>query len=79
MLDDFLFIGTPSSPECYSSLLAFYVLAKDIGLPIKSEKTVYPTTILTFLGLELDTVQFQVRLPNDKLIQLQSEINKFQN
>lgn len=79
MLDDFLFIGAPSSPECYSSLLAFYVLAKDIGLPIKSEKTVYPTTILTFLGLELDTVQFQVRLPNDKLIQLQSEIKKFQN
>lgn len=74
MLDDFLFIGAPSSPECYSSSLAFYVLAKDIGLPIKSEKTVYPTTILTFLGLELDTVQFQDRLPNGKLIQLQTEI-----
>lgn len=51
MLDDFLFIGARSSPECYSSLLAFYVLAKDIGLPIKSEKTVYPTTTLTLLGL----------------------------
>lgn len=49
VLDDFLFVGPPRSPDCYSSLLAFYSLAKDINLPIKSEKTVYPTTTLTYL------------------------------
>lgn len=79
VLDDFLFVGSPRSPDCYSSLLAFYSLAKDINLPIKSEKTVYPTTTLTFLGLELDTLKFEIRLPTDKLERLKSEIKAFQN
>jgi hypothetical protein len=57
--------------------MAFHVLAKQIGLPIKAEKTVYPTTKLTFLGLELDTLSYQIRLPQDKLDQLKSEIQKF--
>lgn len=77
--DDFLFFGTPRSPDCYSSLLAFYSLAKDINLPIKSEKTVYPTTTLTLLGLELDTLKFEIRLPADRLERLKSEIKAFQN
>lgn len=75
----FLFVGPPRSPDCYSSLLAFHSLAKDINLPIKSEKTVYPTTTLTFLGLELDTLKFEIRLPIDKLDRLKSEIKAFQN
>ncbi|XP_078333005.1 uncharacterized protein LOC144625574 [Crassostrea virginica] len=79
VLDDFLFIGPPNASVCYSSLLAFYSLAKDLNLPIKSEKTVYPTTTLTFLGLELDTVKFEVRLPSDKLEELKSKIQSFQN
>ena len=79
VLDDFLFLGPPQSSECYSALLAFHVLAKEIGLPVKTEKTVYPTTQLTFLGLEFDTVCFEVRLPHDKLVQLKSEIKKFQD
>lgn len=77
ILNDLLFLGPPQSFECYSALLAFHVLAKDIGLPIKTEKTVYPTTTLTVFGLEFETICFQVRLSQDKLEQLKSEINKF--
>jgi hypothetical protein len=44
------------TPKVSSSLLAFYTLARDINLPIKSEKTVYLTMTLTFLGLELDRI-----------------------
>ena len=76
VLDDFLFIGPPNSPQCYSALMAFHVLARDICLPIKSSKTVYPTTTLTFLGLELDTVKFEIRLPEDKLVTLRTEVQK---
>ena len=42
VLDDFLFIGSPNSSVCYRSLLAFYSLAKDLNLPIKSEKNSLP-------------------------------------
>lgn len=38
-----------------------------IGVPLKQEKTVYPTTMLTFLGLELDTNDMEIRLPMEKL------------
>lgn len=68
ILDDFSFIGPPNSSKCYSALMSFYKLAQDIGLPIKPSKTVLPTKTLTFLGLELDTVKFEIRLPQDKLV-----------
>lgn len=59
--------------------MTFYILAKDIGLPINDSKTVYPSTTLTFLGLELDTVLFEVKLPQDKLIRLKLKLAKLHN
>lgn len=59
--------------------MTFYILAKDIGLPINDSKIVYPSTTLTFLGLELDTVLFEVRLPQDKLIRLILLLAKLHN
>lgn len=55
ILDDFLFVGHPNSPECAKALQSFRTLAQDINLPIKEEKTVSPTTVLTCLGIEIDT------------------------
>lgn len=79
LLDDFLFLGPPQSSSCYSSLMAFYILAKYIGLPINASKTLYPSITLTFWGLELDTVLFEIRLPQDKLIRLKQQLAKPQN
>jgi hypothetical protein len=38
---------------------------------------VYPTTTLTFLGLEIDTFTIELRLPEDKLIQLREKLIYF--
>ena len=38
------------------------------------EKVQGPSTSLVFLGIEIDTVQQQLRLPQDKLVRLQSVI-----
>ena len=73
----FSFPGTTTIVGMLQST-GFSCLAKEIGLPIKTEKTVYPTTHLIFLGLEFDTVCFEVRLPHDKFVQLKSEIQKIQ-
>lgn len=59
--------------------MSVYQLAQDIGLPIKSSKTVLPTTTLTFLGLELDTEKFEIRLPQDKLVSLREEVLKLKS
>lgn len=59
--------------------MSFYQLGQDIGLPIKSSKTVLPTPTLTFLGLELDTEKFEIRLPQDKLVSLREEVLKLKS
>lgn len=79
MLDDFLFIGNPDSLECHNALMAFHSLADNIHLPIKHAKTVFPCTTLTFLGLEIDTIKFEIRLPQDKLFRLADTIQLFKN
>lgn len=77
ILDDFLFLGPRRSAACYNSLLSFYTLANEVNFPIKEEKTVYPTTLINFMGFELDSLQMEIRLPPDKLDKLRSELNRF--
>jgi hypothetical protein len=40
------------------------------GVPVAEDKTVEPTEILTFLGIEFDTLGMELRLPNEKLVEL---------
>ena len=43
-----------------------------LGVPLAEHKREGPTTCLTFLGIEVDTVASQLRLPQDKLCRLRS-------
>ena len=45
-------------------------LCKDIGIPIKLKKTIYPTTCAPIHGIDLDTDKMEARLPQDKLSEL---------
>ena len=65
-LDDFLFLEPPGSPgllvmEMVSSLCS------SLGVPLATHKTEGPSTCLVFLGILLDTVWWELRLPDDKL------------
>ena len=46
-------------------------LAKVLSIPIKHEKTVLPTTTHTFVGIEIDSILMEKRLPIDKLQKLE--------
>ena len=48
----------------------FFKLCQSLGVPIADEKTEGPTTILVFLGLELDLELMEVRIPIDKVKQI---------
>ena len=74
MLDDFLFVRAPKTSECKLGLSSFYELAAALGVPIKHEKTVYPTTIITFLGLEIEYIAMEVGLPKDKLFNIRQKL-----
>jgi hypothetical protein len=66
-LDDFLMVGAPNSAECQSNLDSTRRLASSLGVPLAEEKVEGPLSCLTFLGIELDTVDLTARLPQDKL------------
>ena len=48
-----------------------------LGVPIAAHKTEGPAHVITFLGIEVDTVAQEVRLPMEKLRRLQREIRSW--
>ena len=73
----FLFMGPPNSDLCLQTLQQFFSMPDDIGIPIKNEKTILPMTVITFLGLWLDNVAMELRLPEDKLTNLWEKLIYF--
>ena len=67
ILDDFVFVGPSSSTACQEHLSSFLSLAKTLHLPIKESKTFNQATIMTVCGIEIDTIQMLMRLPDEKL------------
>ena len=76
-LDDFLFVGSPGSEQCAKSLQAALAVCSCLGVPVAPEKTEGPLSVITFLGIEIDTVAGQLRLPRDKLLRLQASLRQW--
>ena len=75
VLDDFLFLESTET-ACQGSLDSFMKLCEDINIPLAPEKTQGPAQVLTFLGIELDTVRMQAKLPQDKLSKCRENIQQ---
>ena len=71
-LDDSLVVGPPMSSECAVALATLNQACAQLGIHIAEHKHEGPTSCLTFLGIEVDTVVGQLRLPANKLVWLQS-------
>ena len=71
-LDDFLIISPPESPRCMDAIQKTLQTWAQLGVPIAPDKVEGPTTCLTFLGIEIDTIQWEYRLPIQKLHRIQS-------
>ena len=74
-LDDFLLVSK-SVQQGHKDLHLFDKLCKEVKVPIATNKTEGPSQILTFLGLELDTIAEVVRIPLDKLTKCNSLIDE---
>lgn len=75
ILDDFLIMGASNSDQCQNNLDKFLSMCNTIGVPIKKEKTELPTTCIVFMGLELDSIHMEARLPIDKLTKLRQTLS----
>ncbi|XP_067317701.1 uncharacterized protein [Anolis sagrei] len=76
-LDDFLFIGRAGRGECKVLLASFIELTTELGVPLAVEKTEGPSTVLTFLGIQIDTVNQYSRLPPEKVTSLTQRVTEF--
>ena len=76
-LDDFILVGPPNSPQCREWLGILDRECGTLGIPIAAHKREGPTTRLTYLGIEIDTITFQLRLPGEKLQRLQSLLREW--
>lgn len=73
-LDDFLFLGPTGSGSCARLLAQFEEQCGELGVPLARGKTEGLPSPLTFLGVELDSVQQCSRLPKDKPVNLRALI-----
>ena len=71
-LDDFIVLGPLGSAACQEALDMLTTLCRWLSVPLAPHKQVSPTTCLVFIGIEVDSVAGQLRLPADKLAMLSS-------
>lgn len=73
-LDDFLKIFVPDTrPELVEAALTWVrALAQVLGLNFQDSKVIGPTHVLEFLGIILDSIRMEARLPAEKLAYLQT-------
>ena len=76
LLDDFLIIDN-NSTSCAHNLAKFIGMCDELGVPMAPEKTVGPSSVLSFAGIELDTCKMEARLPLDKLSKCRLLLNDF--
>ena len=79
ILDDFMFFGAPGSRQANKGLQSFMLLCSSVGIEIKHQKTVFPTTRAELHGLLFDTVKMEVSLPKDKLDRALELVNSMYN
>ncbi len=76
-LDDYLTIGAPRSRECHHNLEIVIQTCRTLGVPLALEKVAGPTPVIEFLGILLDTLRMEARLPDNKLVRIQREVSEW--
>ena len=66
ILDDF-FIAEPTRLKCLSSFSTLLRFFMSVHAPVVASKTLGPSQVLEFMGIELDSTRMEARLPEDKL------------
>ncbi len=76
-LDDYITVGSPRSGECAFNCRLMTHICEQLGVPLAPDKCKGPTTCMTFLGIELDTVALEARLPPGKLERIRELVSEW--
>ena len=78
ILDDF-FIAEPTRLKCLSSFSTLLRFFMSVHAPVVASKTLGPSQVLEFMGIELDSTRMEARLPDDKLQRTRDLLTSFTN
>lgn len=76
-IDDF-FLAFESYDACNEALLCLIHLIRSLGLNVSWKKVIGPTQHVTFLGVDIDTVDCTLSLNKEKLDKLHNKLQQFQ-
>ena len=71
-LDDFFIASAQGTVFCNSYVQLVNDAFAHLGVPIADDKLEGPSTRLTYLGIEIDSDDMVIRLPEEKLLELRS-------
>ena len=76
LLDDFV---TIDRPDCLAdrTMAIMTMLFKKLHLPLAEHKTAGPGTVIEYLGILLDTINMEARLPSNKLERITQLVTQF--
>ena len=69
-MEDFAVVGPTDSDTCMLYLHKLKSIYMELGIPFAKEKQDGPTSVITLLGIIIDTTKGELRLPEDKLQRL---------
>ena len=78
ILDDF-FIAERNKLDCLTSFSTLLKVFMSLMAPVVASKTIGPSREIEFMGIILDSVRMEARLPQDKLIRINQLLNSFKN
>ncbi len=76
-MDDYIITApcdAPRSQSCQALLELVERVCQKFGVPLAPDKTVGPTPRLTFLGLQIDTENQTVSIPQEKLVKIMGKV-----
>ncbi len=76
-LDDYIAVGSLDSEECAFNCRLMSHISEQLGVPLAPDKCEGPSTCITFLGIELDSVALEARLPAEKLERIRKLVSEW--
>ena len=77
ILDDFFFATRPPRRDCLTALSKILCLFAELNVPVAPRKTFSPATSLEFMGVLLDSVKMEARLPFDELTRTREALQQW--
>ena len=77
-LDDFFACGDALSFECASNLQQILLTSADLGFSVPPTNVQGPTTELEFLEIVVDSVKMELRISQERLTNIISELREIQ-